>query len=152
MSLEVVYLELPNGEKLISYHRHDYKSRVVDGNFYMIDGGQDDYIRCSAPIVPFTWWRKILNFLKIKSYVPNPQLKTCDVSECFDQVRNEFKWGSNYNKEGELLNKTVYRPLKELDDEHLGLLIDNYTQGFIQKIMIEEQLFREKVKEYIKLN
>lgn len=43
--MKITYLELPDGDKLISYYRHDYKSKKIDEELYFIDGGQLDYIR-----------------------------------------------------------------------------------------------------------
>lgn len=38
--MKITYLELPDGDKLISYYRHDYKAKKIDGELYSIDGGQ----------------------------------------------------------------------------------------------------------------
>lgn len=43
--MKITYLELPDGDKLISYYRHDFKSKKIDDELYFIDGGQLDYIR-----------------------------------------------------------------------------------------------------------
>ena len=40
-----------DGTILVSNYRHDYQSYIDDeGNFFMIDGGQEDYYRYSLPI------------------------------------------------------------------------------------------------------
>ena len=49
--MKVAYIQLPDGNKLISYHRHDFKSTEIDGKLYMIDGGQGDIIRCSGQVM-----------------------------------------------------------------------------------------------------
>ena len=49
--MKVAYIQLPDGNKLISYHRHDFKSTEIDGKLYMIDGGQGNIIRCSGQVM-----------------------------------------------------------------------------------------------------
>lgn len=40
-----------DGTILVSHYRHDYKTYTdKEGRFYMIDGGQEDYVRYSWPI------------------------------------------------------------------------------------------------------
>ncbi len=47
--ITITYLPLPNGEKLVSWYRHEFKSIEIGEEYFMIDGGQEDYIRYSAP-------------------------------------------------------------------------------------------------------
>ena len=48
--MKINYVENKNG-KLFSFHRHDYKDNIDDeDNYIMIDGGFDDYIRCSGEL------------------------------------------------------------------------------------------------------
>ena len=47
--MKLSYLALPNGKKLIPYHRQDYKSEEIDGVYYFIDGEASSYIRTSHP-------------------------------------------------------------------------------------------------------
>lgn len=42
-------IELPDGEYLISTYNHDYKEKLIDNQFYMIDGGGRVYTRFSPP-------------------------------------------------------------------------------------------------------
>jgi hypothetical protein len=46
-----------DGTILVSKYRHDYVTYTdtVDGGFYMIDGGQEDYIRYSCPDLKPVW-------------------------------------------------------------------------------------------------
>ena len=48
--MKITYLGLPDGDKLISYYRHDFKSKKIDNELYFIDGGQLDYIRVGGDI------------------------------------------------------------------------------------------------------
>lgn len=148
----VIYLELPNGEKLISYHRHDYRSRQIGEDYYSIDGGQDGYSRVCGPSYKPTLLEKILAFLKIRKINTMPYMKTCDISECFSQIREELEWGSQYDKEGSWLGKTVYRKLKDLETSHIEILLDEYVTGFTKVAMLEELEFRKKLDKYIQQN
>ena len=64
--MKVAYIQLPDGNKLISYHRYDCKSVEIEGKYYMIDGGQDDIIRCSG------------------------DLKFAEVDDLIETIRDEF--------------------------------------------------------------
>jgi len=149
---KVTYLELPDGEKLISYHRRDYKAKTVGSDYYSIDGGQDGYVRCSGPDYNPTFFEKVLDKLKIKKINYFPYLKECDLDDCFSQAREEFEWGSNFDKNGIFFEKTIYRKLKDLETDHIETLVDNYTSGFIQRLMLEELEFRKSVDLLIQKN
>ena len=61
-----------------------------------------------------------------------------------EQVREVFSWGQNYNKEKELLPKTNWILLKNIDDEYLATLVD-YTKDRdrnIYNIFVREQEYR----------
>jgi hypothetical protein len=48
--MKIIYLELPDGDKLISYHKHDFKSKRIGDDLFFIDCGQNsDYFRVSNP-------------------------------------------------------------------------------------------------------
>lgn len=149
---EVSYLELPNGKKLISYHRHDYKAVTIEGDYYSIDGGQDGYLKISTPPYIPTFSEKLLAYLKIKPINYYPELKKCSLRDCLHQAREEFEWGSQYDKNGTWLGKTVYKKLKDLETDHIETLVDEFVQGFVRELMIEELEFRKEVSNYIKKN
>ena len=65
--MKVAYIQLPDGNKLISYHRHDYKHVEIDEKLYMIDGGQEDYIRSSGDV------------------------KFAEIDELIETIRNEYE-------------------------------------------------------------
>jgi hypothetical protein len=67
--MKVHYVELPDGKPLISYYRHDFKHIEIDGKYYMIDGGQEDYVRYSG------------------------ELKRTDCYKLIETIREEFEIG-----------------------------------------------------------
>lgn len=122
--IEIIYLPLPNGEKLVSWHRHDFKSVELPEGYFMIDGGQEDYCRFSSPdstILPVK--EKLLN--------------------CFDWVRDSFTWTSRYDKDMKLLKKPLVRKLKELDSDHLENLAVYRGTSYMKQIFLMELKFRE---------
>ena len=139
----VTYLELETGERLISCHRHDFKRVVVGGETYFIDGGQGDYIRYSFPERKLNFFKKILSYFKIIKVKPTAEIKRAPLEELFPQIREELKWGSNYDKNGNFFVDTVYRKLKDLEDSHLDILIKNHAVGFIKETMIYEKEYRK---------
>lgn len=105
--MKINYVENKNG-KLFSFHRHDYKDNIDDeDNYIMIDGGFDDYIRCSG------------------------ELKSGEIKDLMPEIREQFTWGQNYDENNNKLPETIYRPLKDLTSSHItGIiryLIDRMT-------------------------
>jgi hypothetical protein len=106
--MKLNYLALPNGNKLIPYHNHDFKGEELDGVYYFIDGFQD-YIRTSHPNL----------------------IKNSSINAVISTIREEFKWTSVYNKDLSKREKPVTRLLKDLDDEHLEDIIIYLQQRII---------------------
>lgn len=80
--MTITYLNCDYNHKLFSFFRHDYKEITIDDKFYMLDGGMD-YIRHSGGI-----------------------LEERDVKEVIEEIRNVFKWGRNYDENGNRLLST----------------------------------------------
>jgi hypothetical protein len=130
------YIETPSGKKLFSFHRHDFKLEEGVG----IDGGFD-YTRI----------------------IGNPELRTDNLSNVIESVREQFVWGRNYDKENNRLDKTEYILLKNLDTDHIVAILKYFTEKLkienglvttpiskewiaIHLILIEELLYRLKAK------
>lgn len=92
----------------------------------MIDGGQDAYVRASYPG----------NGTKIVEE---------NLSDCFEWVREEFTWTSNYDKDNNLLEKPLKRPLKELDNDHLQKLIDLVGNSYTSFLFKAELNYRREL-------
>ena len=106
--MKINYLLLPNGEKLIPYHNHDYKGVEINGEYFFIDGFQD-YIRTSHPNL----------------------IKNSSINSVISIIREEFQWTSIYNKDLTRREKPITRILKDLDDEHLDSIITYLQQRII---------------------
>lgn len=125
--MRVIYRELvtPDGTTLISNHRHDYVTYTdKNGKQYMLDGGcNSGYYRCSA--------NGDENIIEITD--DNP----------FEVIREYIRWGRNYDKDMNLLPKTEWIPLKDLDQEHLETLcLYEKAEDFYRVNFIKEKLYR----------
>lgn len=131
--MEINYIITKTGKKLFSFHNHHYNSE--DG--VAIDGGFSSYIRV----------------------IGDAELKKDSISSLIEDIRNQFTWGQNYDKDGNRLSQTKIALLKDLDSNHiLGILkyfterADKYPNEHIGKewlaihlIFIEELLYRNKL-------
>ncbi len=152
--MKIQYLQCLDGKKLISFYRHDYKEYTdKKGNYYMIDGGQEDYCRMSHP------------HLSRKSFKGTQQ---AEISECIKDIREQFTWGQNYTKTNKKLPKTKYVLLKDLTTDHIIGILKYFTEKLsvqssdiidiecsdlvdkhwkmVHLIFIEELLYRNKKK------
>ena len=112
--MKINYVENNNG-KLFSFFRHDYKDDTDEqGNFIMIDGGFD-YIRYSG------------------------ELKESKIKNIISDVRNQFEWGNNYDKNDKLLPKTVYVLLKNLDTKHILNILSYFNNKAFNDIIKKEK-------------
>lgn len=123
--MKVKYLD--TGEKkLISYYRHDYKEfENSQGQWFMIDGGQEDYIRFSAP--------------------EGFKIEEKELDELIEDIRLDFIWTQRYNKENSrlILEKRIL--LKDLEKDHIEGIIEyiGNPNNFIVAIMKAELKYRE---------
>lgn len=139
--MKIHYLRCLDGKKLFSFHRHDYKEYFdKKGRYYMIDGGFD-YCKCSYPG----------QITRKKSLV-----EEAEISEVIEDIREQFKWTKQLDKNNKPLKKPKTALLKELTTDHiLGILKylvehlnSNVDQTWKVKYMIfnEELLYRSKKK------
>lgn len=104
----------PDGHVLHSRFTHEYLEHTdKDGNFFMLDGGVSRYIRYS-------------NESKLGV------LLTIEDTDNISLIREHLLWGRNYNTKKELLPKTEWVLLKEIDDSHLDALIQ-YCEDRLKK-------------------
>lgn len=117
------FLITPDGTKLQSYHRHDYKTHTdKNGEEYMIDGGLD-YVRTSVNKEP-------ANHFRITMAWPHP-------------VRREsFHWGS-YGKQG---NEPLHWiALKDMEPDHIkAVLIIKPSESWLAQLLNDELEYRDK--------
>lgn len=105
-NLKIRYVENNNG-KLFSFHRHDYKTDTdSEGNLIMIDGGFD-YSRFHG------------------------KLKEGAIVDLMPEIREQFVWGVNYNKDGERLESTVYKKLCDITTSHLSGIIRHLSERIL---------------------
>ena len=112
----------PDGTRLESRHRHDYKTHIdVNGDEYMIDGGLD-YVRRSVNKEP-----------AIDAFVHD--------DDPHEIIRESFKWGT-YGKKGD--QPLVLIPLKLLDKEHIEAILETQThlKSPIVKVFEDELEYR----------
>ena len=102
--MKINYVEHSDGTKLFSFFRHDYKKYSKDDETIMIDGGID-YTRFSGKI------------------------KEKEIKDLIKDVREQFTWGQNYDKNNVRLNKTNYILLKDMTTGHIINVLLYFTQG-----------------------
>lgn len=133
--MEITYLQCPDGHKLFSFFRHDYNQHTSKDNVLsFIDGGRD-YFR----------------------YGGEGELKTSNIEEVIKDVREQFKWGRNYDENKNKLDKTEYILLKNLNTGHIINILKYFTDllpksdykvndgwVFTHSIFLEELIYRSK--------
>lgn len=124
-TINITYLPLPNGERLVSWHRHDYNSVNLPEGFFVIDGGQEDYLRYSTP--------DNLNIVPVSE----------PLEDCFEWVRESFTWTSLYDTNMKLLKTPLVRKLKELDTDHLTKLVEYRSNSYMKHLFLMELKYRE---------
>lgn len=105
--MNINYVEHSDGTKLFSFTRHDFKEYKKDGEYIMIDGGFD-YTRFSA--------------------TNKFQLKAGKISNLIEDIREQFRWGRNYDAKGKLLKTTEYAYLKDLTTDHIFGILQYLTE------------------------
>lgn len=126
----IVYnaLQTPDGSILESNHVHDYRGYTdSNGKYYMVDGGHQ-YIRRS------------INGDEIDLTVYD--------DDDFEKVRQVFRWGKNYDAEGNMLDKTEWVRLQDITDDHLdALTLYDKAPTWIRRLFITEKQYRQVVRE-----
>ena len=117
--MKIKYLDCDGKDTLFSFHSHDYKSKTIDNIFYMIDGGQEDYIRKSIA----------------------GTIKEDTIEKLIEDIREKFTWTSQVDHEGKRLTKSITRTLKEITTPHLRKLVI-----FCQDSPLLVEIFKQELK------
>lgn len=119
---QLVYnaLQTPDGTVIHSKYRHDYVCYTdKNGKDYMVDGG-NAYLRRSI------------------NYDQKDLSKTVGDCKSLDEVASYLHWGVNYDKDMNLLPNTVWKPLNELDKDHIKAIVDGgYCKNELYLIVFE---------------
>lgn len=110
--MNITYLKQSDGSKIFSFHGHDYQAGE-NGTF--IDGGFE-YCRC------------------------NGETGTDTIENLIEDIRKQFTWTANYEKDGVTLRKEpVKKLLKDLDTDHIINILIYFTErlvpGHVEGIM-----------------
>ena len=124
--MNINYILLPNGNKLFSFFVHDYNSCETGE---VIDGG-------------FEYTRY------------NGNLQKGKIDDLIGDIREQFVWGKNYDKDNNLLPKTQFIKLKDLDTDHIINILRYFTKEStnsntwrsIHYIFLTELYYRENYK------
>ena len=125
------FMITPDGTKLQSFHRHDYKTYVdKNGEEYMIDGGLD-YCRSSINDEPAAYY-----FITMD----HPH----------HMRREHFHWGS-YGKEG---NEPLHWiALKDMETPHIEMILENIdVEKWLDELFKDELQWRKSHEALDKLS
>lgn len=117
------FLITPDGTKLQSYHRHDYKThKDANGEEYMIDGGTD-YQRGSVNKQP-----------------AEAHLITMD--DPHHLRREHFCWGTR-GRDGK--QPLTWKPLKDLDTDHIEAILatQHHISNHLRQLFSDELQWRK---------
>lgn len=120
------FLITPDGTKLQSFHRHDYKTHTdKNGEEYMIDGGLD-YVRTSMNKHPAVY-------------------HTITMDDPHHLRREHFHWGS-YGKQGNEPLRWI--ALKDMETDHIkAVLIIKPSESWLAQLLNDELKYRDKQQE-----
>lgn len=113
----------PDGTRLESVHRHDYRTHLdANGETYMVDGG-------------LSYIRRSINKEKAREI-------SVYSSEPHEVIREEFTWGT-YGKGGK--GPLQRKILSTLDDDHIEAILATQTHigPNTRKVFEDEQEFRK---------
>lgn len=108
--MKINYVETPNGKKLFSFFRHDYN--MAENIF--IDGG-------------FEYTRT------------NGKVQYDFIANLIEDIREQFRWGKNYDKNGNRLEETEYILLKDIKTDHIINILIYFTNRLIDTTVISIQ-------------
>lgn len=117
--------QTPDGTILWSKHTHDFILYTdKNGKQYGIDGGND-------------YCRIIGDFTNMKNL--------CIYDDGKFETRREYvTWGTNYDKNMNLLPKTLYKPIKDLTEEHIYKILElPYLSNYMKNLFEDEIIYRE---------
>lgn len=119
-------IECPDGTVIESQYRWDFvKHTQEDGREYAVDGGCDYLKRL---FTDYDWKE-----LSVTTESPH------------EEIRKVFKWTSQLDKDGNILECPITKRLKDLEDDHVLALVKWTADGYpayIHKIMTDEANWR----------
>lgn len=121
--MKITYLDCDGKAKLFSFFRHDYKTKEIDGKYYMIDGGLEGYIRHSV----------------------DGKIQHGEVKDLFEEIREQFTWGKNYDENNNRLEKTEWVLLKNLTSSHICGILSYFTNRAYEKLMKEGDFYKNVI-------
>lgn len=116
-------IRTPDGTVIESLHVHDYREYTdKNGYTYMVDGGH--------------------NYLRRNIHIEAPYIELSIEDDSKFETRREYlKWGSNYDKDMNPLPKTIWKPIKELDTDHIEAILEgNFTNNEIYLDTFKKEL------------
>lgn len=120
-------IRCPDGTILESTYQWDYNQYMQeDGRAYSIDGGTD-YQRITATD---------------DEYVNLAVYST----DSIERIREVFKWTSQLDEDGNILDCPITRKLKDLEDSHVEALVEWTKEGYaewVHDIMKREVEWRQ---------
>jgi len=121
--MKINYIECKEcSDVLFSFNRHDYKQCTCGKSF--IDGGWD-YTRYSG------------------------ELKSGEIKDLMPEIREQFKWGQNYDENNNRLYKTIFKKLEELDIRHINNIIEYLLEKGSSKDEENNFVYRKQIMAYI---
>ena len=117
--MNIKYLDCDDKYKMFSFYDHDYKSKKIDDVWYMIDGGQESYIRKSQ----------------------NGIIKEDSIENLIKDIREQFTWTSQLDVDGKKLNKPITKKLKDITTSHLNKLV-----VFCKDTPLLVEIFKQELK------
>lgn len=124
MKDKIIYnaIVTPDGTKLVSRHRHDYRTHIdeIDGLEYMVDGGLD-YMR--------------RNMSSKHSYID----LSLTMSSPFEEQRERYEWGTR-GKDGQ--QPLEFKILKHISNNHLEAMVEYLPEhdDFWQRKLFKREL------------
>lgn len=135
--MKLIYnaIQTPDGTILESVHRHDFKTHLdKNGYEYIIDGGLD-YVRYGS------------NCPKKENMDNLEAIFLTEYDNGLHEKRRKYlKWGKNYDKDMNLLPKTEWVVIKDLEDSHLEAILRNVKSisPLYKQVLEDEIIFREQ--------
>ena len=131
MEKQLIYnaIKTPDGTILHSKHHHDFVTHIdKNGKTYGIDGGNT--------------YRRFIG-----DYQDCEDLVMYDDGE-FKTRREYLYWGQNFDKDMNPLPKTIWRPIRDLNTDHIeAIILGNYCKNLTYlSVFVNELEYRKKLE------
>ena len=109
--MKIQFVECSDGKKLFSWYGHDYKTHTTkSGEFFMVDGGMSS---CKE------------GYCRYSGATPKEE----EISKLIKDIREDFTWGQNFDKDNNRLPETKYQLLKDLSTDHILGILKYFTES-----------------------